>query len=204
MGRILGIVLVGLAIGAGAALAWRLTTPSRTAPADPPAVVERIREVARLEALDVSLYKKVSFAPDPAPADSLWGDLYGWARHTLRPPRGKAIVFAEAHLGLDVSKLGPGSVRARGREVWIVLPPLRVTVELRPGETEVLGSNLDSAETAKLLELARVAFQREVEGDARLREKAVGAARRALEGLLSAVGYERVYFVERLQGEGQG
>jgi hypothetical protein len=37
-----------------------------------------------------------------------------------------------------------------------------------------------------------------------LREKALAAARRALEGLLSGLGYERVYFVERLPGEGQG
>ena len=90
MRRLASSILIGLAIGAGAALAWRLTTPGRAAPADPPAVVERIREVARLEALDVSLYKKVSFSPEPVPGDSLWGDLYGWARHTLRPPRGKA------------------------------------------------------------------------------------------------------------------
>jgi len=204
MRRLASSILIGLAIGAGVALAWRLTAPGREAPPDPPAVVERIREVARLEALDVSLYKKVSFAPGPVAADSLWGDLAGWARHTLRPPRGKAIVFADAHLGLDVSRLGPQSVRARGREVWIALPPLEIRVELRPGETEVLGSNLDSAETAQLLELARVAFRREVESDRALRARAIGAARRALEGLLTGLGYERVYFVERLPGEGEG
>jgi hypothetical protein len=123
-----------------------------------------------------------------------------WARRAVRPPRGRAIVFAEAHLGLDVSRLGPSSMRAVGREVWLVLPELQVRIELRPGETEVIGSNLDSAETAQLLELARGAFQRQVEGDPALRERALGSARRSLTALLLGVGFDRVHFVEALPG----
>jgi hypothetical protein len=156
--------------------------------------------VARLETLDVSLYKKVAFAPEPAPADSLWGDVWNWARQALRAPRGRAIVFAEAHMGLDVSRLGPESVRLQAREAWLVLPPLEVRVELRPGETEVIESNLDSAETARLLELARGAFKRQVESDRALRERALAAARRALAGLLATLGYDQVHFVEALPG----
>lgn len=197
MRRLAALLLFGLAIGSGAALTWRLLA-SRPQPPDPPALVEKVREVARLETLDVSLYKKVSFAPEPSPAGSLWGDLASWARHTLRPPQGRAIVFADAHLSVDVSKLGPSTLRARGREVWLVLPPLQVRVELRPGETEVIGSNLDSAETARLLELARAAFERQVEADGALRQRAVQQAQRALTALLLGVGFDRVHFVESL------
>jgi len=40
-----------------------------------------------------------------------------------------------------------------------------VKVELRPAETEIIGSNLDSKETAELFERARTAFEREVAAD---------------------------------------
>jgi hypothetical protein len=146
----------------------------------------------------VALYKKVSFAPEPTSADSFWGDVAGWLRHTFRTPRGKAIVFADAHLGLDVSQLDAGRVRVSGREVWVVLPPIRATVELRPGETEVIGSNLDSAETAHLLELARLAFEREVEADRGLRERARASAERQVRALLTTLGFDAIHFVEAL------
>jgi hypothetical protein len=146
----------------------------------------------------VALYKTVSFSPEPAEAGSLWGDVAGWLRHTFRTPRGKAIVFADAHLSFDVGGLDARSVRVLGREVWIVLPPVRVTVELRPGDTEVIGSNLDSAETARLLELAKAAFEREVDADRALRERARSSAERHLGALLSALGFEVVHFVDAL------
>jgi hypothetical protein len=157
--------------------------------------------VARLEALQVSLYKKITFAPEPTPAGSVWGDLAGWLRHTLARPQGKAIVFAEARVGVDVSRLGPADVELRGRECFVVLPPTEVVVELRPGETEVIGSNLDSAETAKLLELARQAFQREVAADRALQARARLAVEQALSALLLRVGLDRVEFVERLPSD---
>lgn len=199
MRRLLSLLLFGLALGAGASLTWRLVA-SRPRPPDAPALVERVREVARLETLDVSLYRKVSYAPGPVPAGSLWGDVAAWARHTLRPPQGRAIVFADAHLSIDVSKLGPGSLRTSGREAWLVLPPLQARVELRPGETEVIGGNLDSAETAQLLELARAAFLREVEADGALRQRALHQAERALTSLLLGLGFDRVHFVAALPG----
>jgi uncharacterized protein DUF4230 len=196
--RALGkLLLLGLAIGAGAVLAWRVLAPGRPPPPDVPAVVEKVRQVARLEALQVSLYKKITFAPEPTEADSVWGDLAGWLRHVVVRPQGKAIVFAEARLGLDVGKLQPGDVVVQGREAFIVLPPLEVVVELKPGETEVIGSNLDSAETARLLELAKTAFQREVMADRRLQGRARLAAEQALSALLLRVGLEKVEFVER-------
>jgi hypothetical protein len=197
MRRLLAIVLFGLALGAGLGLAFRLGR-SAPKPPDPPAVLVRVREVARLETLAVSVYKKVSFSPEPASAGSLWGDVAGWLRHSLNTPRGKAIVFAEAHLGLDLDRLGPATMRLSGREAWLVLPPIRVTVELRPGETEIIGSNLDSAETAQLFELARSAFERELAADARLHEQARTSARRAIRSVLQELGFQQVHFVERL------
>jgi len=196
--RLLALVVLGLAVGGGAVLAWRLLAPRPPPLPDPPAVVERIREVARLETLEVRLYRKVSFEPEPVPAGSFWGDVAGWARYTLRRPRGKAIVFAVGHLGLDLERLGPGSLRVSGREAWVALPPVAVTVELQPGETEVIGSNLDSAETAQLFELAKAAFQREVAADETLRARARDSARRAIEGLLLGLGFTAVHVVDRL------
>ncbi len=197
MRRLLTLLGVGLAAGAGLGLALRLAA-SRPPLPDPPSVALRVREVARLETLEVSLYKKVSYAPEPAPAGSFWGDVLGWARQVLRPPRGRAIVFANARLGLDLARLAPESLRVAGREVWVTLPPLVATVEILPGETEIIGSNLDSAETARLLELARLAFEREVAADLRLRERARGSAERALRGLLLGLGFSEVHFVDAL------
>jgi hypothetical protein len=198
MRRLLSLVVLGLAVGLGAALGVRLLgRPDGRLP-DPPAVVERVREVSRLVALDLTLYKKVSFAPEPVPAGSFWGDVAGWLVHSVRAPAGKAIVFADAHVGLDLSRLDGSSVLLAGREVFLVLPPLEVTIELRPGETEVIGSNLDSAETAKLFELAREAFQREVEADRTVRSRARDAAERAIRGLLLEAGFDSVRFVDEL------
>ncbi len=201
MRRLLAMVLFGLALGAGLGLALRL---GRRAPRPPdaPAVLVRIREVARIETLAVSVYKKVSFSPEPTPAGSLWGDVAGWLRHTLNTPRGKAIVFADAHLGLDLARLDASSVRVAGREVWVVLPPVRVGVELRPGETEIIGSNLDSAETARLLELAKVAFEREVAADRGLRDRARASAERQIGALLATLGFTAVHFVDALPSAG--
>ncbi len=200
MRRLLALAVLGLAVGAGAALAWRAVA-GRPAPLpDPPAVAVKIREAARLETLDVTLYKKISFAPDPQPADTFWGDVAGWARYAFRAPRGKAIVFADAHLGLDLARLDASRVAVVGREVFVVLPPVQTSVELRPGETEVIGSNLDSAETARLFELAKEAFRRETSADPALNARARGSAERAIRALLLQAGFQEVRFVERLPG----
>ncbi|HYQ80467.1 MAG TPA: DUF4230 domain-containing protein, partial [Anaeromyxobacteraceae bacterium] len=72
------------------------------------------------------------------------------------------------------------------------------TVELQPGETEVIGSNLDSAETARLFQLAKEGFQRQLEADERLKARARDSARRAIEGLLLGLGFGAVHVVDRL------
>jgi hypothetical protein len=197
MSRLLRSLVLALALGLGAgAMLVARSFPARRPLPDPPSVVTQVREVAELETLHVSLYKKVTFAPDPAQAESVWGDLAGWLRYTFREPRGKAIVFADAHLGLDLAKLDVQSLRVQGRVIEVSLPAVKVEVVLKPGETEVIGSNLDSAQTARLFELARQAFEREVEADAALRARARASAERAIRGLLLSAGYDDVRFTE--------
>jgi len=203
MRNLLAALAVVLAFALGALVVWHFTHREAPLP-DAPALIVKVREVARLETLDVSLYKKIDFAPDPAATDSTWAAVAQWARHALRPPRGKAIVFADAHLSVDLRKLDERTLRAEGRRVLVVLPEPVARVELKPGETEVIGSNLDSAETAQLLEHAKGAFLRGVEADAGLKERARESARRALRVLLLQLGFAEVQFVPELPRAGSG
>lgn len=198
---ILVACLLAAALGAGAV--WHFTHREPPLP-DAPALALKVREVARLQTLDVSLYKKVTFAPDPRETGSIWGDLAQWASFALRPPRGKAIVFAEAHLSVDLARLDASSLRVTGRRVEAVLPKVQAQVEIKPGETEVIGSNLDSKETAQLLELARVAFQREVEADEGLKARARGSAEQSLRALFVGLGFTEVAFVRELTVTARG
>jgi hypothetical protein len=192
-----GLLLCLVAALAGAAIAWKLARPDPRLP-DAPALVLRIREVARLETLDVTLYKKIDFSPDPHASRGFWDGVAQWARFSLKPPRGKAIVFARAHLGIDLGKLDARALRVSGRRVQVVLPQAKVSVELLPAETEVVGSNLDSAETAELFALAKSAFAREVEADLALRGRANESARRTLRALFFQLGFSEVDFVDSL------
>lgn len=163
-----------------------------------PAVLTQMREVARLETLEVSVYQKVSFEPElPAPT-TLAGEVFEWAKHTVAPKRGRAIVFGVAHVGLDLARLRPEDVRIVGRTIEVVLPPAEVRVELLPQETEVISSNLDSAQTALLLEKGRAALEASVRGDRGLREKARQSSERALRALLTTLGFTETRFVERI------
>ncbi|MEW5848094.1 MAG: DUF4230 domain-containing protein [Myxococcota bacterium] len=197
-GAVVGFVL-GVSCAAGTWVALRAPpSPSWLAP-DPPALVERMREVARLETLEVSLYRKVSFEPEtPPPSTSTLRNIANWASATVAPERGRAIVFANAQLGLDLSRLDPSTMRVQGRRIDLVLPPIRTRVELRPGETEIIHSNLDSAHTAQMLEQARQAIENDVANDVALRRRAQQSAQRALTALLISLGFQEVRFVESL------
>lgn len=189
----IGAVVLAAAVGFGVATqlhgAWSLRPP------DPPALVERIREVARLETLEVRLYKRVSFAPEPTPAATVWGDVFNFIKQSINAKQGRALVFADVSLGLDLSKLSADQLRVKGTRVEVALPPLKAQVSLRPEETEVIDSNLDSAQTAKLFELAKEAFEREVEADVRLNERARASAERQVRALLITAGFTEVVFV---------
>ncbi len=189
------IGVVALAAGVGFGVATQLQRASALRPPDPPALVERIREVARLETLEVRLYKRVSFAPEPAPAATVWGDVFNFIKQSINAKAGRALVFADVSLGLDVSKLTAEQLRVKGARVEVALPPLKAQVSLRPEETEIIDSNLDSAQTAKLFELAKEAFEREVEADVRLNERARASAERQVRALLMTAGFTDVVFV---------
>jgi hypothetical protein len=191
--KVLSGMLLMAALGAALAFTWHWVQ-NKPKPPDSPVLLLRMREVARLEALEVSLYKKISFEPIPPPGDSLWEDAVNWAKFTLRPPRGKAIVFGVVHLGVDLTKMDISTVQLKGERAYVSLPPIRATVELQPGETEVIGSNLDSEQTAQLLESAKEAFERTVMKDEKLQQKAKASAQRALTGLFLSLGYKEVIF----------
>ena len=196
-------MLAGVAVGAG--LVWTLTRQKTAAEVPPaPLVVDRMREVARLETLDLQVYKKISYEPEPTPTGALWKDVLAWAKATLFPSRGRAIVFGTVHLGLDLSKLDARRIRIQGSRIEVALPPMQAQVELRPGETEIISSSLDSGQTAQLLELARGAFEREVMADPALQAKARGSAERALTGLLMSLGFREVVFVDGIRPTGSG
>jgi hypothetical protein len=209
MMRFVKVFLVGLGLGvfgAGAAIfalavglfaVTRQPTVDRNLP-DGPTLVETVREVARLETLDVRTYKKLTYAVDPPKSESVIGAVVNWATYTADPPVGRAMVFADVHIGLDLSRIDADSIRVQDDVVTIVLPPLASSVELRPGEMEVVASNLDSAQTAELLERAKWAIQRDVDGDPELAARARESAIRALTNLMLSTGFREVIFVDEL------
>jgi Protein of unknown function (DUF4230) len=202
MRNLLAVAALLLAFALGAGLVWHLSYREPRLP-DAPALVLKIREVARLETLDVSLYKKIDFSPDPREQTTVWASLAQWASYTLRPPRGRAIVFAVAHLGIDLRKLDADSLRVTGRRVEVVLPRVQTQVELRPAEVEIIGSNLNSDQTAQLFERARNAFEAEVIADKLLQERARESARQSLRSLCVGLGFSEIAFVEKLSPEPQ-
>jgi len=191
MRNLLAVAALLLAFALGAGLVWHLSHREGRLP-DAPALVLKIREVARLETVDVSLYKKIDFSPDPREQATVWASLAQWASYTVRPPRGRAIVFAVAHLGLDLRKLDADSLRVTGRRVEVVLPRVQTQVELRPAEVEIIGSNLNSEQTAQLFERARNAFEAEVVADKLLQERARESARQSLRSLCVGLGFSEV------------
>jgi len=197
MKSILALASLVLAFVLGAGLVWHITHREVPMP-DERALVLRVREVARLQSLDVTLYKKVEFAPDPREQGSLWSAVSQWATYAVHPPKGRAIIFAQAHLGLDLRKLDVNGLRVEGRRVQVVLPKVENQVELLPAETEIIGSNLNSAQTAELFEKARAAFTAQVASDIGLQDRARQSAQSSLRALFSGLGFSQVDFVEQL------
>jgi hypothetical protein len=190
----LALAVVG-GVAAGGLGAYLALRPAARRFPDSPAVLTQLREVSRLESLDVALYKKVSFTPDPPPAaDDAWKDVWNWARYRLQNPHGRAILFADAHLGIDLRQLDASRVRIEGDKVTLHLPPTVTQVALRPGETEIIDSNLDSAQTAQLLQSAQEAFLRDVSQDRALQARAQASAERDLRSLLLTMGFREVVF----------
>lgn len=166
---------------------------------DGPIVVERLRDVARLETLDVSLHEVIHFQPDPVYSDSKLKMVFEFAKQELKlHDRGTAVVFAEAHVGFDLSKLSPENVRIQGGQVTVKLPPLSTQVELLPEQTLVVDSNLDSQQTMQLLEVAKQRFEARMLQDARIKDRARASSERALRALLITLGFQDIQFVDTL------
>ena len=196
-----GALVGGTFVFMGAFLFWSFfhsSAPSKNRLPDPPALIEKVREIARLETLEVKVHKKVTFAVDPPKSDNMVVAIVNWAAWTANPPEGKAMVFADVRVGFDMRAFDESSLRVNEDVVEVILPTLTTTVELRPGETEVIVSNLDSQQTAHLLEEAKWAIHREVENDEALRQRAEESARRALGDFLKASGFREVRFVDVL------
>lgn len=191
------VVVCILAFAGSAAFGWLFSNWRFGKLPDPPALITQLKDVARLETLDVTLYKKVSFEPDPRLTGTLWRDVVTWAQFTLRPPKGKAIVFATAHLGFDLSHFDASNLRVTGDRVEVFLPPVQIQVELNPADTEIIGSNLDSAETAGLFAVAKRAFEFEVGRDEALRARAKRSAEKSFRSLLLQAGFREVLFVDK-------
>ncbi|MBS1148385.1 MAG: hypothetical protein H6Q89_83 [Myxococcaceae bacterium] len=180
---VVGLVAAGFFLG------------SRLPPQAPsPTVVERLRAVSRLQVLDVSVTRKVTLQPDPVDQPTVTGALVQWARYAVAPPSGTALVTAEAHFAIDLSKLPPDAVSVQGERVELTLPEAEVSIELTPAQTEVVVSNLDSQQTTALLAKAQVELGQSLARDPRLREKARVAAERALGAVVLALGFKEVRF----------
>ena len=160
---------------------------------DPAALMVKVREVAWLTSLEVSLYKKVSFEPAPIPSKSAWGSMLNWARFSVNPPHGRAIVFANVQLFYDLEKMPLSDLRIAGDRVELRLPPLKAKVALRPEETEFINSTLDSEQTAQLFSLAKEGFEQEVLADQGLRKRAELSSQNAVKAFLLTLGYHSVH-----------
>ena len=197
MKTVLALAALLLAFALGAGVVWHFAHRPAPMP-DERALVLRVREVARLQSLDVTLYKKVELAPDPREQGSLWSSVSQWATYAVHPPKGRAIIFAQAHLGLDLRKLDVNGLRVEGRRAFVVLPRVETTVELLPAETEIIGSNLDSAQTAELFDKARLAFAQQVSSDKGLQDRAQQSAQASLRALFTGLGFTQIDFVQQL------
>ena len=177
---------------AALAAAAMLLRVERLAADEPPAIIDRIRDVQRLEVLEVTVHEKLTFAPDPAPQPTLLAGVWAYARETVAPKRGRAIVFAQARFYVDLRRLKSDEVVVNGDEVTLTLPEPEVEASLLPGETEIIASNLDSHETAQLLAEAQTKLRGAVASDAKLRQRAREAAARTMTGLLKGLGFRKV------------
>lgn len=186
---LIAVAMVGL-IAAGYFLGRPLKPPSLT----PATVVERLRAVSRLGVLDVSVTRKVTLLPDPVETATLTQAMFQWARYAVAPPSGTALVSAEAHFAIDLSRIEAGAVRVSGNQVEISLPEPEVSIELTPAQTEVLVSNLDSQQTTALLAKAQAEFAASLANDPQLLKKARLAAERSLSSLMLAAGFKEVRF----------
>src|SRR6478736_4529190 len=88
-------LLLVIAFAAGGFAMLYARRPVYVPEPDGATLVTQMREVARLETLEVSMYKKINFEPDPKVGKTVWNDVVEWAKFAINQPKGKAIVFAD-------------------------------------------------------------------------------------------------------------
>lgn len=169
--------------------------PEREQP-DQAAVLRQVRQVARLTLLEVNLYRKIVFQPDPPAPDGMLHALWLFAANHLRTQSGKVIVFAQGSVGIDVSQLAiDGLHLSEDGSAEVALPPLWYELRILPGETEVIASNLTSEQTAALLAEAEKVMLHQLQTDTHLQQKANQAAQQWFSSWLARMGYTQVRFV---------
>jgi hypothetical protein len=179
-------VLWFVAIAAVVTAAALLRVDRLSAPAT---AVERIHDIARLEVLEVTVHRKAAFSPPLEPHSTVLADVIAYARETVAPRRGRAIVFADTRFFVDLRK---AVLRVDAERVEVTLPQLELESSLLPAETEIIASNLDSAQTAQMLDEAEGQLRSAVSSDAALRKRAHEAAVRSVTGLVTALGFRDV------------
>lgn len=197
---------VTLATAAGVAVTGAFLVHRAVKPVtpEPGALIERVKEVARLQTLEVRLSTTVAYEPDPKLAPTLPGQVLSWIVHNVQAKEGRAIVSGVARLSLDLSKLDEGAFRIDDDRLALVLPAVKTQVELDLERTQVVQSNLDSADTAQLFEKGRRSLAMQVERDKALQQRARDSAERALRALLTGVGFREVVFVDSVATENAG
>lgn len=193
-----GVVVFCLLVLAGGYVGYRVGSPAPRQATVYPSVIEKVREVAVLESLSVRVHKRIEFAPDPRRATSLVGELAEWVRHSLKKPRGRAIVFGEARFVFDLRHLDVDSARAEDGEVWLVLPKPEVVLVLDPDSTEIIDSNLNSEQTAALFALAKTELENDLRQDLITNQRATRSAELAIADLLRRAGFRAVHVVPQL------
>lgn len=163
---------------------------------EPGAIVERVKAVARLQTLEVHMSTTVTHEPDPKLAPTFTGQVLSWVAYHLRPKKGRALVSGVARLSLDLSQLDARAFRFQKDRVTLVLPEVQTSVELDLGRSEIIASNLDSAETAELFEKGRRLLAMQAENNESLQQQARTSAESALRSFLTQAGFREVVFVE--------
>lgn len=167
---------------------------------EPGALVEQVKEIARLQTLEVRLTTAVEHVPDPKLASTFTGQLLSWVTYNLRPKKGRALVSGVARLSFDFSQLDASAFRFDKKRVTLMLPPMRTTVDVDLERTQIIASNLNSARTSELFEKGRRSLQMQVEQNQTLQNQARQSARNALQALLTGAGFDEVVFVDSFDG----
>lgn len=163
---------------------------------EPGALVERVKEVARLQTLEVHLSTTVEHVPDPKIAPTFAGQVVSWVAYNLRAKKGRALVSGVARLSLDLSQLDASAFHFTKDRVTLVVPPVRTSVDIDLERTQIVASNLNSAETAELFEKGRRSLVMQVERNEVLQQRARASAQNALRTLLTGLGFREVVFVD--------